>query len=95
MDTTCPKVRITHPFHPLCGQEFDLVSREHHWGENRVVYAGANNELSSITTDLTDLEPPDEFRQVAGGRAAFRTVDLVELWMLLDRLWHQCGPEDA
>jgi len=88
-------VRVTHPFHPLCGQEFELVSREHHWGENRVVYADANDELSSITADLTDLEPPDAFRQIAGGRAAFRTADLIELWILLDQLQFQNEPDDA
>ena len=84
-----------HPFHPLCGQEFDLVSRGHHWGENRVVYAGVNSELNSIAADMTDLEPPDAFLRVADGRAAFHTVDLIALWMLLDQLQCQSEPNDA
>ncbi|MHB1905125.1 MAG: DUF5372 family protein, partial [Ferrimicrobium sp.] len=27
---------MTHPFHPLAGQEFDLISRKRNWGEDRV-----------------------------------------------------------
>ena len=95
MGTTGSKIRITHPFHPLCGQEFELVVRSHHWGENRVVYADVNGELRSITTDLTDFYPPDEFRQIADGRAAFRTIDLIGLWQVLDRLRRQDGSDHA
>jgi hypothetical protein len=84
--TTRARVRITHPFHPLSGDEFDLVCRRLHWGEDRVVYAGPNGALRSIATNLTDLDPPDGFRRVAGSRAAFRTVDLLALCGLLDQL---------
>ncbi|WP_423782930.1 DUF5372 family protein [Ferrimicrobium acidiphilum] len=24
---------MTHPFHPLAGQEFDLISRKRNWGD--------------------------------------------------------------
>jgi hypothetical protein len=88
-------VRITHSFHPLYGQEFDLVSHGAHWGENRVIYAAADNELRSIAVNFTDLAPPDAFRQVSGGRAAFRTVDLIELWMQLDQYQRQGEPNGA
>ena len=60
-----------------------------------MVYADANGELRSITTDLTDFYPPDEFRQIADGRAAFRTIDLIGLWQVLDRLRHEEEVEDA
>ncbi|WP_369127016.1 DUF5372 family protein, partial [Bradyrhizobium yuanmingense] len=26
-------MRITHPFHPLCGRKFELICRRRHWGE--------------------------------------------------------------
>ena len=86
MDTTGLKVRITHPFHPQCGHEIEVVCRRQHWGEDRIVYAGPNGALRSIAADLTDIVPPDEFRRVADGRAAFGTVDLLALCSLLDRL---------
>jgi hypothetical protein len=35
---------------------------------------------------MTDLEPPDAFRRIASGRAAFRTVDLLEMRVLLDQI---------
>ena len=86
MDTTGLKVRITHPFHPQCGHELEVVCRRLHWGEDRIVYVRPNGALRSIATHLTDLVPQDEFRRVAGGSAAFSTVDLLALCSLLDRL---------
>jgi hypothetical protein len=84
--TTCLKVRITHPFHPMVGHEFDLVCRRSHWGEDRVVCVGPEGALRSISASLTDIDPLDEFRLLARERAAFRTVDLLELCTLLERL---------
>jgi hypothetical protein len=37
----------------------------------------------------------DEFRRIAQGRAAFRTVDLLFLCEALDRLAQQFGAADA
>jgi hypothetical protein len=90
--TTSQKVCITHPFHPSAGHDFDLVSRGPHWGEDRVVYAKPDGSLHSIAASLTDVDPADEFRRAASGRAAFRTVDLLELCALLRRLR---GPNGA
>jgi Family of unknown function (DUF5372) len=88
-------VRITHPFHPDSGREFDLICRRPHWGEDRVVYAGDDARLRTISAALTDLAPADEFRLMAGGRAAFRTIDLMSLRELLDRLGTCRGPNDV
>ena len=32
------KFRITHPFHPLTGREFEAVARKEHGGEHRVCF---------------------------------------------------------
>lgn len=95
MGTTCLKVRITHPFHPMAGQEFDVVCRRQHWGEDRVIYIGLDGALRSISAGLTDVDPPDDFRRVAGDTASFRTVDLVELCGLLERLRSRGGVGDV
>jgi hypothetical protein len=95
VDTTCLKVRITHPFHPNFGREFDLICRRRHWGEDRVVYSGDDGRLRTISAAFTDVAPVDEFRLVAGGRVAFRTVDLMALCELLDRLGARMGLDDA
>jgi hypothetical protein len=88
-------VRITHPFHPLCGQTFELISRGQHWGEHRVIYRAANGTLPTIAIGFTDLCPPDAFRHVADGRAAFRTVDLLGLRALLDQVVERLGGDNA
>jgi hypothetical protein len=93
--TTGLKVRITHPFHPHSGREFELICRRRHWGEHRVVYAGDDGRLRTISAAFTDVAPPDEFRHVAGGKAAFRTVDLMTLCELLDHLSARRGLDDA
>ena len=95
MGTTCLTVRITHPFHPRHGQEIDVVCRRRHWGEDRLVYLDGGGRLCSICVSLTDVDPPDEFRRIAAGRAAFRTDDLVELRGLLDRLVDRMESDDA
>ena len=35
---------MTHPFHPLLGQEFDLVGYAHTWGEHRVFFRERGEE---------------------------------------------------
>jgi hypothetical protein len=80
------KVRITHPFHPLSGRKVELISRRRHWGEDRILYLDEAGRLRWIACAWTDIEPPDEFRRIAAGRAAFRTIDLLELCRTLGRL---------
>jgi hypothetical protein len=89
------KVRIVHPFHPITGKEFDLVCRRLNWGEDRVVYIAPDGTLRSIFAGLTDIDLPDEFRRAAAGNAAFRTVDLLELCVVLERLHGPAGGGDA
>jgi Family of unknown function (DUF5372) len=79
-------VRITHPFHPLCGRALELICRRQHWGEDRVVYEDQNGRLCTIASAWTDIDPVDEFRQVAADRAAFRTIDLLALCDALDQV---------
>jgi len=84
--TTDSRIRITHPFHPRSGREFDLVCRRRHWSEDRVTYLDDEGRLRSVSADLTDIDPIDEFRRVAAGSAAFHPVDLLALCELLVRL---------
>ena len=88
-------MRITHPFHPLSGQAFELVSRSRHWGADRVIYRALDGTLPTIAAALTDVEPTDAFRRVAAGRAAFRTTDLLALRVLLRQLAKQMDDGDV
>jgi hypothetical protein len=93
--TTGLTVRITHPFHPLKGQTFEVISRSLHWGEDRVIYRAADGTLPSIAAAMTDMAQLDAFGRVAAGRAAFRTADLMALVALLDRISAPVGADDA
>ena len=60
-----------------------------------MIYRAPDGTLPTIASALTDVEPPDAFRRVAAGRAAFRTVDLLALWVVLQRLDKQMDDGDA
>jgi hypothetical protein len=88
-------VRITHPFHPLNGLVFDVICRRRHWGEDRIVFASDHARLCTIASAFTDIDPADEFRLVAAGRAAFRTIDLLALCDALERLARRWRTDNA
>ena len=85
MGSTAGRFRINHPFHPLYGVEYELVTRKLTWGEDRVFYYDPGGKLKSMLTNVTDVVPTDAFDQLSAGRSAFRVDDLVELRQLLDR----------
>ncbi len=85
MGTTRNRFRITHPFHPLRGVEYELVTRKLTWGEDRVFYYDKTGALKSFQSNLTDLVSEDAFGRVSAGRSAFRADDLLELRRLLNR----------
>jgi hypothetical protein len=73
---------VTHPFHPLKGCEFTLVTYRHNWGEDRVYFHDDRGSLMALPASWTSLAPKDPFREVAGGRCLLRFVDLIELLAL-------------
>jgi uncharacterized protein DUF5372 len=87
-------VRITHPFHPLNGRAFEMICRRRYWGEDRVVFV-ADGRVCTISSAFTDIDPEDQFRLMAAGRAAFRTADLLALCDTLDCLARQLRAVNA
>ena len=78
---------MTHPFHPLRGQAFELVGYAHTWGEHRVFFrAPGSDRVRSLPAGWTDVEGPDPFLVLSAGRACFRVEDLVVLTRLLEEL---------
>ena len=86
MGAVAGAVRVTHPFHPLRGKKIKAVRRCLHWGEARIEYLSEDGRLRTISAGLTDVDPIDEFRRIAAGRAAFRASDLSALVGLLDQI---------
>ena len=70
---------MTHPFHPLFGQEFELVVYRHNWGEDRVYFHDRAGSLCSIPATWTNAISPEPFVAVAAGRSHFCYQDLIEV----------------
>ena len=77
---------MTHPFHPLLGREFPLVTFRQNWGEERVYFYDDSGRLSTVPIQWTTLAAPDPFVELSGGRSDFRISDLLELVDLLASL---------
>lgn len=79
-------MRVTHPFHPLSGREFDFAFRRKTWGEDRVFFFDADGNVCGLPVGWTDADPADPFIVVAAGRSPLRIGELLELAALLERL---------
>ena len=77
---------MTHPHHPLFGQEFDLVMRGQNWREDRAWFHDRVGRLRCVPANWTDLVADDPFNVVAAGRAALRPQELLELACLIAAL---------
>lgn len=62
------------------------MTYRHNWGEDRVYFYNAEDELKSVPVQWTDVLEPDRFVAASSGRALFRTTELMELVLLLDEL---------
>jgi uncharacterized protein DUF5372 len=80
------RFRITHPFHPWSGQEFELITYLHTWGEHRAYFHKEGEHLVSVPATWTDIVAADPVVQLAAGRALFRAVDLINLAQMLKRM---------
>jgi len=70
---------VTHPFHPLYLQKFQLVSYLKSYGQERVEYLNRNGHVCSIPLEWTDVLPIDPFLYISNGRSIFRTEELLRL----------------
>jgi hypothetical protein len=80
------RFKITHPFHPWSGQEFELITYLHTWGENRVYFYKEGEHLISVPASWTDIVAEDPVVKLGAGRSLYRVEDLVELVGLMERL---------
>jgi hypothetical protein len=81
------RFRVTHPFHPLNGREFELVGFGHTWGEHRVFFREpGETRVRSLPASWTDVGGPDPFLVLSAGRSYFRPEDLRQLSQLVSEL---------
>jgi hypothetical protein len=77
---------VTHPFHPLYGQQFEILNYRHNWGEYRVSFYETPEHVRSLPATWTSVAPADPSVVLAAGRAAFRVADLLPLSQLIRRI---------
>jgi hypothetical protein len=83
-DVEIRRLRVTHPYHPLFQQEFELVSYCRNWGEDRAWFQDKLARLQSLPTSWTDAGAVDPFVALVAGRSLFRVADLIELARQID-----------
>jgi hypothetical protein len=85
------RFRVTHPFHPLSGREYELVGFAHTWGEHRVFFREPGQaRVRSLPATWTDVVGADAFVALSAGRSYFRPEDLLQLALLLKVLKPRC-----
>ena len=77
---------MIHPFHPLYGQQYEILNYHHNWGEYRVTFSDPSGHVRTLPAAWTSIAPLDADVVLAAGRAAFRVRDLFALTKLLQRI---------
>ncbi len=86
-EASAPQVfTVTHPFHPLQGQTFEVVSVLSIWGGDRVAFTGADGCWRSLPAEWTDAIAPELVATLGAGRAEFRADFLRNLRKLVNDL---------
>ena len=77
---------VTHPFHPLYNQQFEILNYRHNWGEYRVTFYETSEHVRTLPAAWTSLVSPDPSVLLAAGRAPFQVRDLLALAQLVQRI---------
>ncbi len=77
------RFKVSHPFHPLVGQEFILITYRQNWGEDRVYFHDNHEKLVSIPAQWTSLFSEDPWVSLSANQSYFRVPDLLELIQLI------------
>jgi len=80
------RVRITHPFHPLSGKQFDLVEHRCIFAESYLYFHDECGYLRVIPAVWTDFVKADVLVEMAGGRSPLHAGCLLELAELVQHL---------
>lgn len=71
----CRRIRITHPFHPLTGKQFELVEHRCIFAESYVYFHADHGHLREIPALWTDFANTDAFAE-----RLLELADLVVRW---------------
>jgi hypothetical protein len=77
---------ITHPFHPLKGQSFEVLAVRNNWGGDRVSYLGVEGRLRTLPIEWTDVREGELVVTLGAGRATLRADLLRQLRALINEV---------
>ncbi len=77
---------VTHPFHPLSGQQLICVGERYNRSGKRLLLRVDDATVCSVPPQWTDIVALDLEVVMGQGRALFRVVDLMELARLVRTL---------
>jgi len=80
------KFKIIHPFHPLRGQEFEVIEYRRSWLTEYIDYRAPEGWTGSVPLAWTDAGGMDPFCEVSAGRSFFRVRELLDLAEMLKGL---------
>jgi hypothetical protein len=78
------RFRVTHPFHPWFGREFEYEDDRERFGHRRLFYRSENGQIAYFLTKWTDQAPMDPFVEMGDGKALARPRDLLELVQIIE-----------
>ena len=84
-------MRVTHPFHPLNGQQLPCVGERYNRYGKTLLLQSDDGVIYIVRPQWTDELAPDPEVVLGGQRAMFRVTDLLELANLIDRLRRNAG----
>ncbi|OGL45973.1 MAG: hypothetical protein A2161_13965 [Candidatus Schekmanbacteria bacterium RBG_13_48_7] len=75
---------MTHSFHPLFSQEFDIIQYRRCWGRDSIIFCDEQKRFVTIPVEWTDaFSEQDPFLVFSSGRSVFRAEDLIRLVELI------------
>ncbi|MBI9019118.1 MAG: hypothetical protein JEZ07_17850 [Phycisphaerae bacterium] len=77
---------VIHPFHPLYGQEFALVTFRQNWAVDKVYYHDAQGQLKSLPSSYTDILPADMFITLSDKKSLFHPKHMLNLLGIVESL---------
>lgn len=80
------RARVTHPFHPLFDQVFEVVDRRRLVCGERLYLEVEPGRVESVPVGWTSQAVADPFVTMAAGRSLFHVDDLVRLGDLVAQL---------
>jgi hypothetical protein len=85
------RVRITHPFHPLSGQQFDLIEQRSCFGASYLYFEDDCGRVREIPAVWTDFVKGDAWVELAAGRSPLHAQYLLELADGMERKIRELG----